>query len=152
MPLYPMGPLSLLHAEGMKDIPCAACQKRFVEGDYVTLVPLGPGDNEVQRKECREGRQFFTVCCQVHWACATGQTHIPEEEPLDVCCADKTYYPVGLFCPVCGDRLVTLVCASQDDMEDLLGRWLSIGGHVLGTCPEHNVMGEPRDDRESGDI
>jgi len=52
---------------------CAACDKPFVKGDYTTLIPLGPGDSEEDRKKKKEGRVYTAVAKEVHWACSTGE-------------------------------------------------------------------------------
>lgn len=52
---------------------CPACREPFAVGDYTTLIPLGPGKNEQERKDCREGRFYAAVAIEVHWACATGE-------------------------------------------------------------------------------
>lgn len=53
--------------------PCTACEESFQEGDVVTLIALGPGDDPMAQKACREGRPYNSVAKQVHWACATGE-------------------------------------------------------------------------------
>jgi hypothetical protein len=53
---------------------CPACGVPFREGDYTTLIPLGPGDSEEERRKCLSGRPYCAVCVEVHWACATGET------------------------------------------------------------------------------
>ena len=50
--------------------PCPACNHHFVEGDYTTLIALGPGDDEEERKKRDEGRIYNAVCVEVHWDCA----------------------------------------------------------------------------------
>jgi hypothetical protein len=52
--------------------PCPACQKDFAEGDYTTLIALGPGDDEEARQRAREARPYNAVGIEVHYACATG--------------------------------------------------------------------------------
>ena len=52
--------------------PCPACNAPFKEGDYTTLISLGPSDDPEQQKKCREGRAFNAVAVEVHWSCATG--------------------------------------------------------------------------------
>jgi hypothetical protein len=66
-----MGPLG-------KDAPpigqeCPGCKKLFVEGDYVMLITIGPGDDPEQRERCRNNRPYNAVALPVHWACATGE-------------------------------------------------------------------------------
>lgn len=52
---------------------CPACHKPFKEGDYTTLIGLGPGDDPESQKRVREGRAYNAVAVEVHWACATGE-------------------------------------------------------------------------------
>lgn len=63
------GPLG---AASLPSKPCPACDEPFQEGQYVTLVPLGPGSSEEGRQRAREGRPYNAVAVMVHWACATG--------------------------------------------------------------------------------
>lgn len=51
---------------------CSACGKPFVEGDYSTLIALGPGDDPEARQLCRAGRPYHAIAEEVHLACATG--------------------------------------------------------------------------------
>lgn len=50
--------------------PCAACKRLFKEGDYTTLVPLGPGDDTEARERAKEGRAYNAVAVEVHYECA----------------------------------------------------------------------------------
>jgi len=52
---------------------CPACDEPIKKGDYAALIPLGPGDDEDDRKRCREGLAYDVVCVAVHWACHTGE-------------------------------------------------------------------------------
>ena len=69
--LQRMGPL----AEGHSALAgaCTACKVPFQTGDYVTLIPIGPGDDEDERAKARDGRVYNAVAVVVHWACATGR-------------------------------------------------------------------------------
>lgn len=49
---------------------CPACRKQFSEGDYTTLIALGPGDNPESQQLAREGRAYNAVAVEVHAACA----------------------------------------------------------------------------------
>ena len=49
---------------------CPACGKAFAEGDYTTLVPLGPGDDAECREKAQAGRWFNAVAIEVHADCA----------------------------------------------------------------------------------
>jgi hypothetical protein len=51
---------------------CPACEEDFAEGDFTTLISLGPGSDPEARKRCRDGRPYNAVAKEVHWACATG--------------------------------------------------------------------------------
>jgi hypothetical protein len=52
---------------------CPACYVPLKEGDYTTLVCLGPGDDAESQERCREGRAYNAVAVEVHWLCATGK-------------------------------------------------------------------------------
>jgi hypothetical protein len=69
---YPrFGPMTADHpGVGMK---CPACFVPIEAGDFVTLIPLGPGDDPKQQEKAREGRAYNAVTALVHWTCATGQ-------------------------------------------------------------------------------
>ena len=67
-----MGPLSGDHPCVGEE--CPACKKSFAAGEYVTLVPLGPGDDPEDQERARVGRVYNAVAVPVHWACATGKT------------------------------------------------------------------------------
>jgi hypothetical protein len=51
---------------------CLACFVEFVEGDILTLVPIGPGDNKEERAKCYAGQAYNAQALILHWACATG--------------------------------------------------------------------------------
>lgn len=52
---------------------CPACHTSFVEGDYTTLIALGPGSDEESQERARTGRPYNAVASEVHWTCATGE-------------------------------------------------------------------------------
>jgi hypothetical protein len=70
--LTKMGPLAANHPM-VDEQECAACKYAFEEGDYVTLVPVGPGADPEARAAAREGRAYAGVAVPVHWSCATGE-------------------------------------------------------------------------------
>lgn len=51
---------------------CPACHVAFAEGDYTTLVILGPGSDAEAQERARAGRPYNAVASEVHWTCATG--------------------------------------------------------------------------------
>jgi hypothetical protein len=51
---------------------CVACNKPMKEGQYTTLVPIGPGIDDSARKSARNGKGYNAVCVEVHWSCVTG--------------------------------------------------------------------------------
>jgi len=69
-----MGPLDADHPLVNPGQNCPACGLAFRQDDYVTLISLGPGDDEEARALARAGRPYNAVALPVHWACATGQT------------------------------------------------------------------------------
>jgi len=62
------GPKTADHPTVGRD--CPACNKPFKEGDYTTLVALGPGDDPEEQERAREGRPYNAVAVEVHWECA----------------------------------------------------------------------------------
>lgn len=52
---------------------CPACKQPFKEGDFTTLVALGPGDSKEEQKKARDNRPYNAVAQEVHWTCATGE-------------------------------------------------------------------------------
>lgn len=52
---------------------CPGCDQPFAVGDVVTLLPLGPGDDEDARERAAAGRIYNAVAIPLHWACATGK-------------------------------------------------------------------------------
>ena len=52
--------------------PCPACKVPFVEGDFTTLIPLGPGKDPEEQAKAREGRAYCAVAVEVHWDCSGG--------------------------------------------------------------------------------
>lgn len=56
-------------------LECLACGKPFAEGDFTTLVSLGPGADTESRERARAGNRYYNaVCVEVCWDCATGGT------------------------------------------------------------------------------
>lgn len=52
---------------------CPACHVAFKEGDYTTLITLGPGADDEERRKARDGHAYTAVAQEVHYACATGE-------------------------------------------------------------------------------
>lgn len=52
---------------------CPGCHIPFAQGDFTTLIPLGPGGDEEAQKRAREGRPYNAVALEVHWSCVTGE-------------------------------------------------------------------------------
>jgi len=52
---------------------CAACKQLLKAGEVITLVPIGPGDDPVERERARLNRPYNAVAVIAHWACATGE-------------------------------------------------------------------------------
>lgn len=66
-----MGPLAPDHP-AIND-QCPGCHIPFRAGDYVTLVPIGPGDDLEERAKARSGKPYNAIAQVVHWGCATGK-------------------------------------------------------------------------------
>lgn len=49
---------------------CAACGHIFREGDVTTLIPVGPGDDAIQRAQARAGASYMAAAVLVHVDCA----------------------------------------------------------------------------------
>lgn len=49
---------------------CPACKKPFKEGEYTTLIVLGPGDDPEQQKKAKDGRPYSAVAQELHWDCS----------------------------------------------------------------------------------
>jgi len=58
---------------------CPACEGKFIIGDEVTLVPLGPGPSPEARYRARQRRPYNAVALPVHWGCATGGDSDPAD-------------------------------------------------------------------------
>lgn len=58
--------------DDMEGRKCPGCGQKFSEGDFTTLVGIGPGDDEDERALCREGRPYNAVAIEAHYACVTG--------------------------------------------------------------------------------
>ena len=62
---------------------CCACKKPFKEGDWTTLVPVGPGDDMEEQDQFKEGRSYNAVCVLVHYTCATGIRIVGSQDDSD---------------------------------------------------------------------
>lgn len=67
-----VGPLAASHPLVSEKLLCLSCNKEFNEGDYVTLISLGPGADPEARAAAMEGRPYNAIAQPVHYACATG--------------------------------------------------------------------------------
>jgi hypothetical protein len=66
--MRPFGPKAKDHPSVGE--PCPACHIPFKEGDYTTLVALGPGDDLDAQEKCKQGRFYNAVAVEVHWKCS----------------------------------------------------------------------------------
>jgi hypothetical protein len=66
-----MGPLAFDHPLVTKPETCPGCRHVFKAGDAVTLVILGPGDDEEARERRDQGRPYNAIAQPVHWDCST---------------------------------------------------------------------------------
>lgn len=66
--MRPFGPKTADHPSIGTE--CPACHQPFVEGDYTTLVILGPGGDEESRQRRDEGRPYNAIATEIHWDCS----------------------------------------------------------------------------------
>lgn len=50
---------------------CTACQQVFQVGDVLTLIALGPGGDEKQRRLRDEHKDYEAVAITIHWECSS---------------------------------------------------------------------------------
>lgn len=89
--LRPFGP----RPAGLDDETCPACRQPIKEGDYTTLVSLGPGDDPEEQERCREGRVYNAVAAQVHWTCGTGLPNEVAKAILDQWTKEGRFRPLN---------------------------------------------------------
>jgi len=70
--LQKMGPLPA-DSWLLKGGDCPGCRLPFTEGDRITLVPIGPGEDPDEQAKAAQGRAFNAIAIAVHWTCATGE-------------------------------------------------------------------------------
>jgi len=77
------GSVPVLHKFGPKEPnhptrggTCLLCQERLKVGEYTTVIPLGPGNDEDAQAACRAGRPYHGIGIEAHWGCATGKLDI----------------------------------------------------------------------------
>lgn len=75
-PLDPQRRFGPKPADGVHGHECLACGKEFEEGDFTTLIPLGPGDDPEDQEKAQAGRWYNAVCVEIHWACAGGRPDV----------------------------------------------------------------------------
>ena len=63
-------PLSADHPMVKDGMICPGCKQAFREDDIVTLLAIGPGDDEEERALAKAGRPYCAVAIPVHAACA----------------------------------------------------------------------------------
>lgn len=68
------GPKQATHPTVGKE--CPACHVPFKEGDYTTLISLGPGDDPEEQAKAKAEKPYNAVALEVHFDCAG----ISEEE------------------------------------------------------------------------
>lgn len=68
-----MGPLGSMHPMVRDEMVCPGCDRKFREGQYVTLVQIGPGDDTDARAKAIAGRPYNAVAIPAHWSCVTGE-------------------------------------------------------------------------------
>lgn len=54
---------------------CIACHVPFVEGDFTTLVAIGPGDDPEEQAKSKAHLPYNAVAVEVHFDCAGESTN-----------------------------------------------------------------------------
>ena len=49
---------------------CQACHEPFKEGDFTTLVVLGPGGDPEARERRDQDRPYNAIALEIHWDCS----------------------------------------------------------------------------------
>ena len=73
-----MGPLAEDHSLVKRRMPCDACSVPFAQGDYVTLIPTLPADNE-EWKKMEEGRPYNATAVVIHWDCRPNRSEADKQ-------------------------------------------------------------------------
>ena len=61
------GPIEKFHPS--IGTPCPACWRTFKPGDYITLIPVGPGENPEAQERMKQNKPYDAVALEVHWDC-----------------------------------------------------------------------------------
>jgi hypothetical protein len=77
-----MGPLDTGHPIVIQGQICQGCKRPLLAGEFVTLVVIGPGDDEDSRQRRDEGRPYNATAIPVHWDCSTQETEPFEAAPV----------------------------------------------------------------------
>lgn len=64
-----LGPLAPDHPSVGQS--CPACQDKIGPSAFVAIVPLGPGNDQEERKARDQGKPYNAVGVVVHWECST---------------------------------------------------------------------------------
>jgi hypothetical protein len=73
----PIGPLAEDHPLVRDKANCPACKEPINAGEFVTLVPLGPGLAPEEREKARAGLVYNAIAAVLHYSCATGNDDPP---------------------------------------------------------------------------
>lgn len=60
---------------------CPACHGLLEEGQFTTVLFVGPGGDPEARQACLDKKPFTPVALEFHWACVTGELDPVVEKP-----------------------------------------------------------------------
>jgi hypothetical protein len=60
---------------------CLACGRMLREGDYTTMVALGPGPDPQTKLACLAGKPYAAQGLELHYTCVTGMLPEDAEKP-----------------------------------------------------------------------
>lgn len=67
------GPIPNDHPVVKEGLQCPGCTQRFVQGNFITAIVIGPGTDKNERRMARTGSTYTAVTIPAHWECVTGE-------------------------------------------------------------------------------
>jgi len=71
--IHKYSPLPSDHPLVKDGTKCPGCDAAFQTGDVTTLIAIGPGSDDVERRRARDGKPYNAIAIPAHYACVTGE-------------------------------------------------------------------------------